>query len=67
MTDYGIPNMALVTSPLYLLAEFPPDFDERQLVDIDALKRQVDSFKGLWRDMDALPVEAFGTVRPLGQ
>lgn len=64
LTEYGVPNMALVTSPLYLVAEWPMDFDERQLVDIDALKRQVDSLKRLWSDLDTLPAEAFGIVPP---
>jgi hypothetical protein len=60
-----IPNMSLITTPLYLLAEWPQDFDERQLIDVRAVKRQVDSFLAIWRAMDTLPATAFGEVPPM--
>ncbi|KAK5257764.1 hypothetical protein LTR40_009239, partial [Exophiala xenobiotica] len=57
-----IPNMALITTPLYLLAEWPQDFDESQLVDVSAMKRQIDSFMRIWKAMDTMPAKSFGTV-----
>ncbi|KAK5059803.1 hypothetical protein LTR84_009686 [Exophiala bonariae] len=65
LTDVGIPNIALVTSPLYTVAEMPRDFDERKLIDIPAMKRQVDSFFRVWADMDTLERDAFGIVPPM--
>jgi hypothetical protein len=59
-----IPEVSLVTSPTYLLAIFPEDFDERILIDVHAMKRQVDSFLRLWKIWDALPVAGFGVVPP---
>ncbi|WP_411119890.1 hypothetical protein [Streptomyces sp. 058-1L] len=56
--DQRIPAVALVTGPLYLLAELRGD-----LVDIDALTRQIDSFRRLLTHL-AGPAESssFGTV-----
>jgi len=56
--EHGIPAVALVTGPLYLLAEIDDD-----LVDIDVLTRQIDSFRRLQTHL-AGPVDAtsFGTV-----
>jgi hypothetical protein len=65
LTDVGIPNVSLVTSPLYTVATMPRDFDERDLVDIPAMKRQVDSFFRVWADMDTLAKDAFGVVPPM--
>lgn len=57
--DQRIPAVALVTGPLYLLAELEGD-----LVDIDALTRQIDSFRRLLTHL-AGPAESssFGTVK----
>jgi len=62
LTDIQVPNFSMITVPLYLTAEMPQDFDERQLVDMPALKRQVDSFMKIWDVMDKMPLEAFGVV-----
>ncbi|KAK5098957.1 hypothetical protein LTR70_000922 [Exophiala xenobiotica] len=62
LTDEHIPNIALITVPLYLTTEFPSDFDERQLVDVYAMKRQIDSFLSIWAKMDTMPSGSFGTV-----
>ena len=59
-----IPNVSLVTSPPYLLAEFPEDFDERQLIDLAAMARQIDSFMRIWAAFDTMAVESFGVVPP---
>lgn len=65
LTDVGIPNVSLVTSPLYTVAEMPREFDERDLIDIPAMKRQIDSFFRVWGDMDTLGRDAFGIVPPM--
>jgi len=61
--DHEIPGISLVTGPLYLLAELDDD-----LVDIDALTRQVDSFRRLQSylagDADS---SSFGTVKLPGK
>ncbi|WP_425838289.1 hypothetical protein [Streptomyces fractus] len=56
--DQRIPAIALVTGPLYLLAELEGD-----LVDIDTLTRQIDSFRRLLAHLVG-PAESssFGTV-----
>jgi hypothetical protein len=56
-----MPNFSLVTNPSYLLKIWSQDFDERQLVDLRAMQRQVDSFTRMWRAMDAMSAEEFGT------
>jgi hypothetical protein len=55
----GIPVIALVTAPQYVLSMEPGDY-----VDIDLLTQQVDSFHRLLRCLDELPVDSFGTVVP---
>lgn len=52
----GIPEVSLITSPSWLLNEFShlDDFDERQLIDLKSLERQVDSFVELWRTVDTM-------------
>lgn len=60
----GIPEISKVTSPAWLLNEYPEDFDEWTLIDIDVLKRQVDGFVRVWREADGMESEAFGVVRP---
>jgi hypothetical protein len=57
-----IPEISLVTSPSWLLKIWPPDFDQRQLMDLSAAKRQVDSFLRIWKAVDALPQSAFGKL-----
>ncbi|KAK6379370.1 uncharacterized protein PV06_02337 [Exophiala oligosperma] len=66
LTDERIPNMSIITTPLYLLAEWPEDFDERQLVDIAAMSRQIDSFMRIWKVMDTMPADSFGVVPKMG-
>ncbi|MBW4718061.1 hypothetical protein [Saccharothrix obliqua] len=55
--DRGIPAVALVTTPQYLLSTTPGDH-----VDPDLLCRQVDAFRRLRRRLDVLPTRGFGTV-----
>lgn len=64
MADKEIPNVSLVTTPLYLLAEFKGD--ENDLVDIPALGRQVDSFERLRLQFDTLPKGKLGSVQKPG-
>lgn len=61
-----IPEISLVTAPPWLLKEFPKEFDERRLVDMHALRRQVDSFERIWRMADLMPRHDFGTMAPGG-
>ena len=58
----GIPEVSLVTSPSWLLKEWQDDFDERQLMDLCATKRQIDSFMRIWAAVDGMASGAFGTV-----
>ncbi|KLU87968.1 hypothetical protein MAPG_06958 [Magnaporthiopsis poae ATCC 64411] len=60
----GIPEVSLVTAPSWLLKEFPTGFDERSLVDLDVLARQVASFERIWREADSMDAGAFGVVAP---
>ena len=62
----NIPNLSLVTNPSYLLKIWPKGFDEAQLVDMQALKRQVDSFLRIWKVMDGMSAEEFGMQNPNG-
>jgi hypothetical protein len=55
----GIPVIALVTAPQYVLSVEPGDY-----VDIELLTQQVDSFHRLLRRLDELPADNFGTVVP---
>jgi hypothetical protein len=52
-----IPGISLVSTPLYLLAEC-----QGALVDLEALRRQVDSFRRLLRRLDGMPSAQLGTV-----
>jgi hypothetical protein len=56
----AIPNVFLITAPDYLLKIWPEDFDENELIDLEAMQRQVVSFLRLWQVMDRLPASAFG-------
>ncbi len=58
-----IPAVALVTGPLYLLAELDDD-----LVDINALTRQIDSFRRLQTHLaGTADPTSFGTVSMPGK
>lgn len=59
---FEIPEISLVTSPDWLLKEWPQDFDERQLIDLDATKRQVKSFLRVWDLVDSMDAAEFGQV-----
>ena len=52
----GIPEISLVTSPSWLLKEWQEDFDERQLMDVGAMKRQINSFMRIWEIVDVLRI-----------
>lgn len=56
-----IPNFSLVTNPSYLLKIWPKGFDEGRLVDLRAMQRQVQSFIRVWKIMDGMMAEEFGT------
>ncbi|KAL8402900.1 hypothetical protein RB596_009313 [Gaeumannomyces avenae] len=62
----GIPEVSLITAPSWLLKEFPVGFDERDLVDLDVLERQVASFERIWRWADGVDAAVFGVVPPRG-
>jgi hypothetical protein len=57
-----IPEISLVTAPNWLLKIWPEGFDERKLIDSQALRRQVESFLKVWRAVDSLPVAELGIV-----
>lgn len=66
--EHGIPAIALVTGPVYLLAERTGEQGEHgerdDLVDVDLLTRQVDSFRRLLAHLAGAPDRAsFGRVR----
>ncbi|KAE8336560.1 hypothetical protein BDV24DRAFT_141477 [Aspergillus arachidicola] len=54
LSDKEIPNVSLVTGPLYLLAEWVGD--EHDLIDLPALTRQVRSFQRLRKQLDRLDI-----------
>jgi hypothetical protein len=58
----GIPEISLITAPTWLLNEFPETFDESNLIDLDALRRQVNSFERIWRIADGMDIAAFGSA-----
>jgi len=60
----GIPEISLITAPSWLLNEFEDTFDEMQLIDVDATKRQIASFETIWREADGMEKSEFGVVRP---
>ena len=62
-----IPNFSLVTYPNYLLKIWPESFDERALVDLEAVKRQVDSFVQIWSLMDGMDTVEFGVQSKEGE
>ncbi|KAF2674375.1 hypothetical protein BT63DRAFT_408570 [Microthyrium microscopicum] len=57
-----IPEISLVTAPSWLLKIWPEDFNQTQLMDIPAAKRQVDSFLRIWEAVDILPQSGFGKL-----
>jgi hypothetical protein len=54
----NIPCVSLVTAPQYLFAE-----TDKDIVDIEVMRRQIDSFRRLLVYFEAMPAEAFGSVR----
>lgn len=56
----GIPNFSLVTNPSYLLKIWCEGFDERGLVNLQAVERQVDSFVRVWSAIDGMSAEEIG-------
>jgi hypothetical protein len=58
----NIPEISLCTGPDWLLKIWPDDFDERQLADVPAVKRQTESFLKIWQTIDGWSAEEFGTV-----
>ncbi|KAJ6545576.1 hypothetical protein B0H19DRAFT_1168006 [Mycena capillaripes] len=58
----NIPEISLCTGPDWLLKIWPGDFDERQLADVSAVKRQTESFLRIWQAIDGWSAEEFGTV-----
>lgn len=62
LSQKQIPNVALVTAPLYLLAEW--EGDERALISMDALHRQVENFRTLRHQLDHAVEGSYGTVTP---
>lgn len=61
MYERGIPSVALVTAPQYLLALREPGSES--LVDVDLMARQIEGFRRLLDRLDAAPVGSLGTVR----
>ncbi|KAJ7067306.1 hypothetical protein C8F01DRAFT_1228022 [Mycena amicta] len=59
----GIPEVSLVTSPPWLIKIWDRGFDERTLIDTQALVRQVESLERVWTAVDALSVADLGTIR----
>lgn len=64
LTAQRIPNVALVTTPLYLLAEWRLG-NEVALVDMGALRRQIRSFQRLRTKIDGMESASFGVPGPL--
>lgn len=58
----NIPEISLCTAPDWLLKVWPTDFDERQLMDTQAVKRQVESFLRVWRAVDGMTAKELGTL-----
>ncbi|KAJ3495082.1 hypothetical protein NLG97_g3651 [Lecanicillium saksenae] len=54
-----IPNVALVTTPVYLLAAW--DGNENELIDLAGMARQINSFSKLRELADKIDAQAFGT------
>ncbi|ETN44628.1 uncharacterized protein HMPREF1541_10298 [Cyphellophora europaea CBS 101466] len=59
---HQIPEISLVTSPDWLLKEWPDLFDQRQLIDVAVTKRQVASFLRIWDRVDGMDAGQFGDV-----
>ena len=49
-----IPEVSLVTSPPWLLKVYEEGYDERTLINTQALARQVLSFERLWTKVDGM-------------
>ncbi|OAA61528.1 hypothetical protein ISF_05607 [Cordyceps fumosorosea ARSEF 2679] len=59
LAQAGIPNVALVTAPIYLLAAW--EGDEGELIELAGLTRQIDSFRRLREHIDELDTAALGS------
>lgn len=57
-----IAEVSLVTSPDWLLKEWPQEFDERQLMDVEVARRQIQSFLKVWAAVDQMGREELGIV-----
>ncbi|KAI0129543.1 hypothetical protein BJ170DRAFT_616713 [Xylariales sp. AK1849] len=57
-----IPEVSLVSAPDWLLKQWPDEFDQMQLIDLSATKRQIRNFVRLWGIIDRFDASAFGTV-----
>ncbi|KAH8653782.1 hypothetical protein BX600DRAFT_516021 [Xylariales sp. PMI_506] len=58
----NIPEISLCTSPEWILKVWPADFDERKLMDEQALIRQVQSFLRVWKAVDGMATADLGVV-----
>ncbi|EJP67350.1 uncharacterized protein BBA_03924 [Beauveria bassiana ARSEF 2860] len=58
LSQLSIPNVALVTAPMYLLAAW--EGDENELVDLAGMTRQINSFRKLRELAEKMDAEAFG-------
>ncbi|KAJ7042439.1 hypothetical protein C8F04DRAFT_1207948 [Mycena alexandri] len=58
----NIPEISLCTGPDWLLKIWPGDFDELQLADVPAVKRQTESFLKIWQTIDGWSADDFGIV-----
>lgn len=63
--ERGIPSIALVTAPQYLLALRKPGSES--LADIDLMVRQIEGFRRLLDRLDAAPAGSLGAVRRPGR
>lgn len=60
LSQLAIPNVALVTAPIYLLAAW--EGDESELIDLEGLTRQINSFRTIRELADKMDAQAFGTL-----
>lgn len=57
-----VAEVSLVSSPDWLLKEWPEEFNQRQLIDVEVARRQVESFLRIWEKVDGMKREELGTV-----
>lgn len=58
LSQLAIPNVALVTAPIYLLAAW--EGDESELIDLGCLTRQINSFRKIRELADKMDAQEFG-------